>query len=106
MGGGHENSPQKLILGLPDYGHHWTTQTSAPRSTKINFIWLDALPRRRGELAVGGRELLWDSVSQTPWYRWNDGTNWHQVWFDNAASLGLKYDLVTEHNLKGVGMWR
>ena len=49
--------------------------------------------------------LLWESLSQTPWYRWHDGSTWHQVWFDNADSLGLKYDLALDHDLQGVGMW-
>jgi hypothetical protein len=49
--------------------------------------------------------IRWDGVSQTPWYCYHDGTNWHQVWFDNAQSIGLKYQLAKDHNLQGVGTW-
>ncbi len=100
-----QNSPQKLILGVPYYGNHWTTQTSGADSTIIGFIGSTLFRNDATDSQLPGRELLWDTVSQTPWYRWHDGTNWHQVWFDDAVSLGLKYDLVTEHNLQGVGMW-
>ena len=79
----------KLILGLPYYGHHWTTQTSSPRSTRISYISSVTFAAAQAESETYG--LLWDPTSQTPWYRWHDGTNWNQVWFDNATSLGLKY---------------
>jgi len=49
--------------------------------------------------------LLWEDYSQTPWYRWHDGSNWNQVWFDNADSLRLKYELAVANELQGVGMW-
>lgn len=97
--------PQKLILGLPYYGHRWTTQTSAPRSTRISFIGSTRFRDDVTNALLPGRELLWDATTQTPWYRWHDGTNWNQVWFDDAKSLGLKWDLVTKHDLGGVGMW-
>jgi len=29
----------------------------------------------------------------------------HQVWFDDAQSLSLKYKLADELHLRGVGMW-
>lgn len=29
----------------------------------------------------------------------------YQVWYDDAESLGLKYKLVHDLNLHGVGMW-
>ncbi|MBN2448593.1 MAG: hypothetical protein JXO22_17840 [Phycisphaerae bacterium] len=98
-----QNNPEKLILGVPYYGHHWTTATSSARSTVISFIGSTRFYNDEPNSQTYG--LIWDSVSQTPWYRWNDGTNWHQVWFDNADSLGLKYDLANQYNLQGVGMW-
>lgn len=98
-----QNHPEKLILGVPYYGGHWTTTSSAPRSTVVS--WIGSTRFRDDEPASQSYGLLWDSTSQTPWYRWHDGTNWHQVWFDNAESLGLKYELARDHNLQGVGMW-
>jgi spore germination protein YaaH len=96
-------APEKLILGVPYYGNHWTTTSSAPRSAKISFIGSTLFTNDEPNSQNYG--LQWETSSQTPWYRWNDGTNWHQVWFDNAESLGLKYDLAQSHNLQGVGMW-
>lgn len=98
-----QNNPEKLILGVPYYGHHWTTSSSAARSSVVSFIGSTRFYNDEpNSLSYG---VLWETASQTPWYRWHDGTRWHQVWFDNAASLGLKYDLAVANNLQGVGMW-
>jgi spore germination protein YaaH len=95
--------PEKLILGVPYYGGHWTTTSSAARSTVIDWIGSTRFRDDQPNSEYYGR--LWDTTSQTPWYRWNDGTNWHQVWYDDAESLGLKYQLAQDHDLQGVGMW-
>lgn len=98
-----QNNPEKLILGVPYYGSRWETETSEPYATVINYInhprYRDAWPQS----ATYG--LLWDSQSQTPWYRYLESSQWRQVWFDTDTSLGLKYDLSDEHHLRGVGMW-
>ncbi len=98
-----QNNPEKLILGVPYYGHHWKTTTSDARSSVTSYLgptWF-----YDDEPASQTYGVIWEDLSQTPWYRWFDGTNWNQVWFDNAQSLGLKYDLAIDHDLQGVGMW-
>lgn len=49
--------------------------------------------------------FIWNLDFQSPWYVWNDGTNWNQVWADNELSISKKFDLAIENNLGGVGMW-
>jgi spore germination protein YaaH len=77
--------PDKIILGVPYYGNEWTTVTADPYSTRL--AWVRSVAFASEQSATYG--LQWDSVTQTPWYRWYDGKNWHQVWFDNAQSLKL-----------------
>lgn len=98
-----QNNPEKLILGVPYYGHHWTTTSSAARAAKIDYLGSTRFYDDQPDSEMYG--LLWEELSQTPWFRWHDGSNWHQVWFDNADSLGLKYDLAVANELQGVGMW-
>jgi spore germination protein YaaH len=96
-------APEKIVLGLPYYGGHWTTQTGDPYSPTLSFV---ESPRYRVAYPQSQTYgVLWDNISQTPWYRYQSGGTWHQVWFDNAESLGLKYDLVDDYNLGGTGMW-
>lgn len=99
------NTPEKLILGLPSYGGHWKTQTSDAYSTKV--AWVGSTRFRDDMTTSLDYGLLWDTHSQTPWYRWYDDEydNWHQVWFDNDVSLGLKFQLAQDHDYRGVGMW-
>ncbi|MCP4248017.1 MAG: hypothetical protein GY778_13295 [bacterium] len=96
-------TPDKLILGLPYYGGHWTTTTSAARSTVV--AWQGSTRFRDDQPNAEFYGRLWDATSQTPWYRWHDGSNWHQVWYDDAESLGLKYQVAQDHDYQGVGMW-
>ncbi len=97
-----QNNPEKLILGVPYYGHHWKTASADARSSVVTYYgstrFYDDQP------ASQSYGVIWEDLSQTPWYRWYDG-GWQQVWFDNADSLGLKYDLAIAHDLQGVGMW-
>ena len=96
-------TPEKLILGLPYYGGHWTTTTSSARSSVIAWQGSTRFYNDEPNAQIYGRQ--WDATSQTPWYRWHDGTDWHQVWYDDAESLGLKYQLAEDNGLQGVGMW-
>ena len=98
-----QNNPEKLILGVPYYGNHWTTTSSAARASVIEFIGSTRFRDDQGNAELYGR--LWDTISQTPWYRYQAGSTWHQVWYDDAESLGLKYQLAIDNDLQGVGMW-
>lgn len=96
------NTPEKVILGLPYYGHEWITNSSSAYSVIESFVSSTRFRAAEPQSQVYG--MIWDLNTQTPWYRWNNG-EWHQVWYDNYTSMGLKYDLAISKNLKGVGMW-
>ena len=98
-----EQNPAKLILGVPYYGCQWTTSAPDARSLTTRFvrypqIWSTFL----GAVTHGSH---WDATSETPWYRYQDGAEWVQVWYDDIMSLGMKYDLALDKGLRGVGMW-
>lgn len=95
--------PEKLILGVPYYGPHWTTTSSSEGSTTIDFIGPTFFRQAQAEADNYG--LNWSSVFQNSWYNYLSGSTNHQVWYDNDSSLGLKYDLAIQKRLKGVGMW-
>jgi hypothetical protein len=89
----------KIILGIPYYGYDWVTNNPSPNSTAI-LSYADIVGVNTPS------STQWDFVSQTPWYQYTDGqSKTHKVYFDNVRSLGLKYDLVNERNLKGIGIW-
>jgi hypothetical protein len=96
-------SPGKLILGVPYYGCQW--RTSGPEAgaatgdfVKYPQLW-ETLP------GAEKHERQWHASSSTSWYRYQVNGWWHQVWYDDMASLGLKIDLALREDLRGVGVW-
>jgi spore germination protein YaaH len=102
-------NPEKLILGVPYYGNYWTTNSSvaycAVDTASAKRSWQSSPYYREIISQYDSKEKFWDNVSQTPWLKWNDGSTWNQIWYDNDSSLALKYDLVLSKNLKGIGIW-
>lgn len=95
--------PEKLILGVPYYGCRWTTLGNQPGSSIKDFGGYPQLSVTLQTAPAYGR--LWDSTTQTSWYRYQLAGEWIQVWFDDAGSLAQKYDLALEKDLRGIGMW-
>ena len=97
------NTPEKLILGVPYYGKHWKTTTSSAGSTITSYVGSTFYKTAVIDAANHGG-FIWDTNSQTPWYRWNAG-EWNQTWQDNEESIDKKYDLALNKNLGGIGIW-
>ena len=100
-----ETSGSKLIWGVPYYGREWPTSSGVLNSTTRggdSVAW-----QYTGHLAQAARYgRRWDDVGKVPWYRWkNSSGRWFQGYYDDVASLGLKYDLVNARGLRGTGMW-
>ncbi|HID32034.1 MAG TPA: hypothetical protein EYP24_01485 [bacterium (Candidatus Stahlbacteria)] len=95
-------APEKLILGVPYYGYRWPTVSGDKKSqTTGNGIAFVYATLADSALKYG---KLWDDYSKTVWYR-KYTTNWYQAWFDDSASLYLKYRLVIDSLLGGAGIW-
>ena len=110
-------SPSRVILGLPWYGRAWSTESDAARapnqsgekygySTAVNYENVVPLVEKYGR--------RWDPAEQTPYvvYRrqnctttYGCVTSWRQVYFEDAASMKLRYALVNDYGLRGSGMW-
>ena len=106
----------KVILGVPYYGYKWSTSTADPYSATTSGATAEPYSAVAGDFACAQKlSLNWDSTAQSPWASWwspaaNDpcGGNhnsWRELYYDDATSLGLKYDLATANSLQGVGMW-
>jgi spore germination protein YaaH len=101
-----QTNGSKLIWGVPYYGRTWPT-----KSKTLNSATLGGGSKAysyTGHLAEATRYgRRWDDVGKVPWYRHWDGAagHWVQGYYDDAQSLGVKYDLVNSRGLKGTGMW-
>ena len=93
----------KLAMGVPYYGYDWPTATTSPGSSTSGAGTTVLFSAVFGKFSTYGR--LWDSSSQTPWYRYSASTQNHQGWVDDGESLALKYDYVNSKNLAGIMIW-
>jgi spore germination protein YaaH len=96
-------SANKLILGVPYYGNKWLAKSNSAYATVQSFVGSTTYRTEAANGPVYG--LKWDASSSTPWYSYQSGSSWMQVWYDTDTSLGLKYNLAKSKNLKGIGMW-
>jgi hypothetical protein len=97
----------KLILGVPYYGNWWQTKSKEPYTPidSISGKWIKSLYYNEIINSYSQKEKVRDSISGTPFLRWQDGSNWNQIWYDDDTSIGVKYDFALQKNLKGIGIW-
>ena len=108
--------PAHTILGLPWYGHAWTTRGPEPfsptrRGDRLtppsNSLYRDAI----GIARENGR--YYDPVAQTAWTTYvlkKPGCSgcpeaWRQVWYDDVDGFAAKIAFAQEQGMRGVGMW-
>jgi spore germination protein YaaH len=92
-----------LAMGVPYYGYDWPTATTSPGSSTSGAGATVLFGAVFGKFSTYGR--LWDSASQTPWYRYSASAQNHQGWVDDDQSLALKYAYVSSKGLAGIMIW-
>ena len=97
-----EIPPEKILLGIPNYGYDWKLPYVKGESRAETIGNLQAVQRAR----LFGAEIQFDELAQAPFYTYiaPDGSE-HIVWFEDARSILAKLSLVQENNLRGVGYW-
>lgn len=92
----------KIILSLPYYGSKWKTVDSSIPSKKMNFeeyLKYKTIKKRYT------KKPKYDSISETAYLNFIENGEHTQIWFDDARTLGKKYDFINEKGLAGVGIW-
>lgn len=108
-------TPDRIILGVPYYGYVWSTETAdvharaRPLSARWGYPGSVTYQSAVRIAAEHGRR--WDTIEQGPWVRWQHRAcsdcprTWRQLYYEDAQSLGRKYDLVKAKGLRGSGIW-
>ncbi len=89
----------RLVLGLAAHGYDWNTGGEGPAQSVMFADAMAAAEHHAGS-------VYWDTDAQAPWFAYLDGGDQHAVWFEDAASLAAKVELVDAHGLGGVFLWR
>ena len=102
----------RIIWGVPYYGRAWTTtsgainsQTCVGTGTCRAASWASTYVDARAAARTHGRR--WDDRGDVPWYRYQSTTygTWVEGYYDDAASLTVKYDFVKASRVRGIGIW-
>ncbi len=103
----------KLILGVPYYGRNWVVDSSSPYATRlIGNPWSGYSITQTYDAVINtiretNSQVLWDESAQTPYFSYlsPDTGAMRMVYFENAQSLQIKYQLAKNKGLQGVGIW-
>ena len=103
--GGVENRA-KIILGLPVYGHAYNVANDDVPGVNIDKTFKAAMSTGSFQsfAAANGGEI-WDEEASAVYAHGEYKGRYVQAWNENLASLGMKMNLVNEHDLGGVGFW-
>lgn len=93
----------KLIAGYPYYGKKWHSVDDSIPGKKVENASSVIYDKVYSDYA--SISTKYDNGSKTPYKIWQEGSDWYQLWFDDADSLDLKFALVNEKSLGGSGMW-
>ncbi len=94
--------PEKLSLGIPNYGYDWTLPFVRGESKARTIGNVEAV-----QIAISHDvRIQFDPVAASPYFRYEEGGLEHEVWFEDVRSLQGKFSLVSEFGLRGVGYWQ
>jgi spore germination protein YaaH len=116
----------KIIMAYPLYGYEWETETELLNSATRTAGYGATVQYKDG---IGITGVNWDELSQSPWAVWQEKAQrsrivsklvkkkykkvteyytvdqWHQAYFENEKSLGIKMEATKQAQLGGVGFW-
>ena len=94
--------PEKLLLGIPNYGYDWPLPfvSGTTRARSLSNQQAIALAVEQGA------EIFYDETAQSPYFHYTDNAGTaHAVWIEDARSLDAKLRLIQEYGLMGAGFW-
>ncbi len=97
-------SKEKIILGLPYYGHEWNTSSSTVPSATTSVVSSRTYKTIRDNSSGNYSTRQFETASKCPYYVYYS-SNWRQCFCDDEESLGYKYDLVNMMGIGGIGIW-
>lgn len=105
--------PNKIILGVPYYGYNWIVEDDSEYSKRIDGSDLNGFSQSQSYEAIMETiievdpVLKWNEEGKTPYFTYisPETGSLRTVYYENADSLAVKYDLVNQSNLAGVGIW-
>lgn len=97
-----EIPPEKISLGIPNYGYDWPLPYQRGISKARTIGNIEAV-----RIAVeNGAEIKFDETAMSPYFNYEKEGIMHEVWFEDVRSLRAKFGLISEYGLRGAGYWQ
>lgn len=94
--------PEKLSLGIPNYGYDWTLPFVRGESRARTLGNVEAV-----QLAIANNAAIqFDTLAMSPYFHYYQEGRQHEVWFEDVRSLQAKFALVEEYGIRGMGYWQ
>ena len=92
----------KIDLGIPNYGYDWTLPFVQGMSRATTVSNQEAV-----RIAIeAGVPIQFDEVAMSPFFRYEENGQQHEVWFEDVRSYQAKFSLLPEYGLRGMGYWQ
>lgn len=93
---------EKIDLGIPNYGYDWALpfERGVTAATTIGNVQAVRIAIEQGV------PIEFDTLSASPFFKYQAGGVEHEVWFEDVRSLQQKFDLMKEFGLGGCGYWQ
>ena len=93
----------KLFLGIPWYGLDWPVVGEGRKSTATGTA--TSRTYSAAQQIADEYNKIFDQSAKVPWVSYSSSSVWRQMWFEDAQSLTLKYNLANSMDLGGIGIW-
>lgn len=97
-----EIPPEKLDLGIPNYGYDWPLpyERGVTAATPIGNV-------QAVQIAIEQDvPIQFDELAQSPFFTYEAEGVQHEVWFEDVRSIQQKFELIKEFGLGGCGYWQ
>ena len=94
--------PEKLDLGIPNYGYDWPLpyERGVTAATPIGNV-------QAVQIAIEqGVPIQFDELAQSLFFTYESAGIQHEVWFEDVRSIQQKFELIKEFGLGGCGYWQ
>ena len=89
----------KIMLGIPNYGYDFLLPYKEKQKAK-SISNLNAIP-----LAFNNHAEIFRSAGKTPYFKYKENVQLHEVHFDDPCSFEEKLNLIDKYNLSGGSIW-
>ncbi len=95
--------PVKLLMGVPWYGMVWPVEDNSKNSGTTD----DGTSYTYNKMKQLGASYSarFDTTYKCPWFKYSKDGKYYEGWYDDSLSLALKYKLVNDKGLGGIGVW-